>query len=140
MKITLDASIKEHREIAELFRGSKIGHSKAVFKRIGPTAYLLGVDHIKGGFWSDEFLDRSPFRAKKIIIDLDKAQMDLRMAIGTGIEFSLNTDDDIPYGKMVGTHIGSEGVFTYLYELGELYADSVKLCPDYLKLVGVEVE
>ena len=51
MKITLDASIKEHREIAELFRGSKIGHSKAVFKRIGPTAYLLGVDHIKGGFF-----------------------------------------------------------------------------------------
>ena len=138
MKITLDASIKEHREIAELFRGAKIGHSKAVFKRIRSTAYLLGVDPIKGGFWSDEFLDRSPFRAKKIIIDLDQAQMDLRMALGTRIKFKL------PHYKtsriLRTAKFDEDGkVFNFNQFFGT-DAKKIKLCPDYLKSVGVEVE
>ena len=138
MKITLDASIKEHREIAELFRGSKIGHSKAVFKRIGPTAYLLGVDHIKGGFWSDEFLDRHPFRANKIIIDLDQAQMDLRMALGTGIK--LKYLDEYGSDSWWAICDSDKMKFTLYSEINEGIDHKIKLCPDYLKLVGVEVE
>jgi len=140
MKIMLDASIKEHREIAELFRGSKIGHSKAVFKRIGPTAYLLGVDHIKGGFWSDEFLDRSPFRAKKIIIDLDQVKMDLRMALGTSIEFSLKQNTMLYIGQAKSCFLNMYKNLWLDFGEGTHNADSVVLCPDYLKLVGVEVE
>ena len=119
MKIRLDASIKEHREIGLVLKAIVCPDNE----------YFV------------EWIDGLEYRAcHKITIDLDQAQMDLRLALGTDIEFQLNTDDCIPYGKMVGVHIGSESVFTYLYEYGELYGGSVKLCPDYLISVGVEVE
>ena len=131
MKITLDASIKEHREIAELFRYGLVSYPCFDEMHIGS---LIGI---KFNNTLVRFVVNSHLQSK-ITIDLDQAQMDLRMAIGTGIEFRL---PHYTPNRILRTANFSEGVNVFNFnQFFGIDADKIKLCLDYLISVGVEVE
>lgn len=127
MKATFYAHIKEHREIVELFRGYECEEQ----------GLLIGVGYpteTEERFICDIGDSYEPFSC--IDIDLDTAQMDLRMAIGT--EIVLFSDDGTDIETGIATAINSDT----LIEIDYLWVEqnTVKLCPNYLKSVGVEVE
>ena len=117
MKITLDASIKEHREIG----------------------LVLGVMVCPDNECFVEWIDGLEYRAcNKITIDLDEAKMDLRMAIDTGIKLLyLDYYADDEFWSLC---YSDEKKFKLHKELMEGIDHKIKLCPNYLKSVGVEVE
>lgn len=127
MKITLDSSIKEHREVLGLVDSEDL----SIIKRKGKFAFYVIDESTEKGFVIKD----------KITIDLDQAKMDLRMAIGTNIDFIVICHESEESGCV---EIGVIESLDYCGEIiinGERLApDEVKLCPDYLKSVGVEVE
>lgn len=139
MKITLNASIKEHREIAELFRGCD--NEGWIF--VGACVNLFWLTN--SSEYEDSFVHHEDIKEDKITIDLDTAQMDLRMALGTRIEFEGvyvgGVDyfgEDTSYRTTGAINQVFDGIYTI--EGCEFDASMLKLCPDYLKSVGVEVE
>ena len=120
MKITLKAHIQEHREIAKLFVGQFVEYS-CLSVLVGE---LIGVrDTTLSRFQVDSSL------TKEITIDTLKAQMDLRLAIGTRIEF-------LGYGVL----LACDDVWGYFdKEFQETcLLRNLKLSKDYLKSVVVE--
>jgi hypothetical protein len=116
MKITLDASIKEHREIAELF----------------------GVLVCPDNNCFVEWIDGLEYRAcNKITIDLATAKIDLRMAIGTDI--NLLYRDYYGEDEFWSLSYSDNKKFTLYKELLEGEDHKIKLCTGYLKRIGVEV-
>jgi len=140
MKITLDASVKEHREIAQLFRNQPCEFKRSISSKSMGGAFVSVMD-------SPHYPKFVVYRLgdvttkESVTIDTSEAEMDLRMAIGTDIEFEVYSDG------------GEEDYFQCKSKLeaieycGEIkidgewvIPDEIKLCPDYLRLVGVEVE
>jgi hypothetical protein len=118
MKITLKANNEIHRQIAKMFVGIWVGF---------PT------NNIKGLF---QFVDRDYFLISgemfdEITIDLSEAEMDLRLAIGTRIEF-------LGYGVLLACD-DVWGYFDREFEETCLLRN-LKLSTDYLDRIGVEVE
>lgn len=135
MRITLDASIKEHREIAELFRGS------AVFYQ-GVTHNILAVAHYEKEFLLNDFkgiIHKGYKGIDEITIDLDLAQMDLRMAIGTDIEFVF-VQQFVKKGTIYAVSSNGYAHMRSLRNKHIIDLDKIKLCPDYLKRIEVGVE
>lgn len=140
MKITLDASIKEHREIAELFKGCQ-----CTFKR------SISQSDMGGAFVS---VMESPHYPKFVVyrlgdvttkesvtIDLSEAKPDLRMVIGTDIKFIAICLPSEEEGAVMTEHISAMDSTGEIEIDGHwISPDEVKLCPDYLKKIGVEVE
>lgn len=140
MKITLDASIKEHREIAELFKNQPCEFNRAISGDLMGGAFVSTMN-------SPHYPKFVVYRLgdvttkESITIDPDQAKMDLRMAIGMGIEFIAICHESEEVGCVEIGPIDSLDVCGEIIINGEILApDELKLCPDYLKSVGVEVE
>lgn len=137
MKITLDASIKEHREIAELFRNQPCEFKRSISSKSMGGAFVSVMD-------SPHYPKFVVYRLgdvttkESVTIDLDQAQMDLRLALGTDIRFRL---PHYQTSRILRTaKFDEEGkVFNFNQFFGT-DENKIKLCPDYLRLVGVEVE
>ncbi len=124
MKITIYADNEIHRQIAMMcvgwyfFNGCKlIGVTKEGF--VAETPYL-------------EYMD-------EITLDLSQVELDLRMAIGTDIEF------EIPFykfsRKIVSMKVDNDDELLVNYN--SIFGNRTKeiqLSTDWLKSVGVEVE
>ena len=137
MKITLDASIKEHREVAELFRNQPCIFKRSISGEPTGGAFVSTMD-------SPHYPKFVVYRLgdvttkESVTIDLSTAKMDLRMALGTRIKFKL------PHYKtsriLRTAKFDEDGkVFNFNQFFGT-EAKKIKLCPDYLKRIGVEVE
>ena len=137
MKITLDASIKEHREIAELFRNQPCEFKRSISSKSMGGAFVSVMD-------SPHYPKFVVYRLgdvttkESVTIDLDQAQMDLRLALGTDIRFRL---PHYQTSRILRTaKFDEEGkVFNFNQFFG-IEAKKIKLCPDYLKSVGVDAE
>ena len=139
MKITLNASIKEHREIAELFRNQPCEFKRSISSKSMGGAFVSVMD-------SPHYPKFVVYRLgdvttkESVTIDLDQVKMDLRMALGTSIEFSLKQNTMLYIGQAKSCFLNMYKNLWLDFGEGTHNADSVVLCPDYLKSVGVEVE
>lgn len=139
MKITLNASIKEHREIAELFKNQPCEFKRSITSNTMGGAFVSVLD-------SPHYPKFVVYRLgdvttkESITIDLDQAKMDLRMAIGTGIkfvaEYYVKQSRCVNYGEITAIDCNNQVEMEFEW----IYPTKIKLCPDYLKSVGVEVE
>jgi len=120
MKITLDASIKEHREIGLVLKAIVCPDNE----------YFV------------EWIDGLEYRAcHKITIDLSKAEMDLRLAIGTDIEFEgYDYFKGLLKGKITSIDTSDCNYFLSINDDIEYEKECVQLSKSYLKSIGVEIE
>ena len=122
MKITLKAHIPEHCEIIKLF----------------PNGY--GVSLISNKFIVECAVEGLLYR-DSVTIDLDIAEMDLRLAIGTDIEFDtrynkrLRIEQVTKYSKTIGYGLWKNGE-----KCGEFEIEKIQLSKDYLERIGVTIE
>jgi hypothetical protein len=127
MKITLKAHIPEHREIAKMFVGQLAEYQLlSVLK-----GELIGIKtHTLNRFLVDSTL------TKQITIDTSEAEMDLRLAIGTEIEFIVtNHTWHSPFGI---TWDSGSRYFTDNFKEPNHW--DTQLSTDYLDRIGVTIE
>jgi len=138
MKITLDASVKEHREIAQLFRNQPCDFKRSISSKSMGGAFVSVMD-------SPHYPKFVVYRLgdvttkESVTIDLDQAQMDLRLAIGTDIQFVFSQG----FVKKGVIYAVSSNGYAHIRGLRNKHIvdlDKIKLYLDYLKSVGVEVE
>jgi len=130
--LTLDASIESHRELARLFVGCDIGQGRLKF---------IGFDCL------DRFVIESkyPFHFRLDSIEVMKIDlstpMDLRLAIGTDIEFE-DTILSAQIGKAETFNFKDLDGYDTLYfpDWGVVRASEVKLSRDYLERIGAKVK
>ena len=129
MKATFKADNEKHREIVKMFVGCETESGDY----LGFHKYYMGgtfATQHKGSFHT--------MYSDQITLDLDHAKPDLRLAIGTDIEFRL------PHyktsRKLRTAKFDEDGkVFNFNHFFGT-DAKKIKLCPDYLKRIGVDVK
>ena len=137
MKITLRADNEKHREIAKMFVGCKT-----------QSGELLGFHkyYMNGRFATQHKSDFHTMYSDEITIDLSKVEMDLRLAIGTDIEFELPTKGKRSTSKVLGCHPDLSCFHFKNSDLGSVLSviyipkSAVQLSKEYLERIGVEIE
>ena len=136
MKITLKAHIAEHREIAKMFVGCKVGYYGSLVGVVDTEAgreFLLNkVEKYDKTFFSGPSKLNEASYLKEITLDTS-SEMDLRLAIGTEIEFDY-------YGKLIGCEIPQDDLLYFHFEEETVYNNKslFQLSKDYLDRIGVE--
>ena len=128
MKITLNADNEIHRQIANMCVGCEVEYPYSNFED------LLGVYRGKFllGSYNEDYDDvETSWLKTSIILDLSQVELDLRLAIGTMIEFE-------GYGRLLSCD-NVWGYFSRDFEDNALLRN-LRLSTDWLKSVGVEVE
>ena len=122
MKITLNADNEIHRQIANMCVGCEL-----------QSGELLGFHkyYMDGVFTTQHKGSFKTMYSKKITLDLSQVELDLRLAIGTMIEFE-------GYGRLLSCD-NVWGYFSRDFEDNALLRN-LRLSTDWLKSVGVEVE
>lgn len=131
MNITLKADIKSHRDIARLFVGQIVEVDSSSHL---PQLELIGIEKNRCSKGNFGFVVDYSFGdyIQQITISLD-TPMDLRMALGTDIEFEQN---DSNLGRLADLKSSLIPGFSLNYHNNR---DEIKLSTEYLKSVGVEV-
>lgn len=127
---TFKADNEKHREIVKMFVGCET-----------ESGDYLGFHkyYMDGRFATQHNCSFHTMYSDKITIDLDKAEMDLRLAIGTDIEFDtkynkrLRIEQVTKYSKSVGYGLWKNG-----QKMGEFETEKIQLSKDYLERIGVE--
>ena len=124
MKVTLKASNEAHRQIIMLWVGQKV---EGIYKIYGATECGFVVDVYQTGFKS----------MSEITISLD-TPMDLRLALGTNIEFE---NIHGTKGLIIECIRNYEEVLCYSVGCyGHFVTKDIKLSTNYLEQVGAKVE
>lgn len=122
MKITLKAHIEAHREIAKMFVGCKDIEGDG----------LVGYCEV-----SDKFVFDIGCTEYYVTIDTESAEMDLRLAIGTDIEFEVY---DPIINQNYTTKIESGNKFEEIHRNVNRWEFKIQLSKDYLNRIEVSYE
>jgi hypothetical protein len=144
MLATFKADNPRHREIVKMFVGCEVLNRLIVHS----ATYVTGV---YGIYFQVKSINKEKTETnvvenhelEKITIDLSTAKMDLRLAIGTEIEFIEDGDTFAGRLESIAKDINSDYPTIYLTsDECSLWgvSEKIKLSTDYLKSIGVELE
>jgi len=140
MKITLKAHIAGHREIAKMFVGCECEISMHRGNGETTTSTLIGLIEKFEYFKVTNYIE--DFNRDEITIDTSKAEMDLRLAIGTNIEF-VDGKNGTGYLYSINRNLKTYTTFvdTNIYTARWVVPTfEIQLSKDYLERIGVEYE
>lgn len=129
MKITLKAENEKHREIAKMFVGCNT-----------QSGELLGFHkhYMNGRFTTQHNSNFHTMYSQEITLDLSQAEMDLRLAIGTDIEFE--NIGRITHYFCSENAVYEDEVIGSSNSRRDFGTSTAKLSKNYLKKIGVEIE